>query len=126
VQDDPVTRRLRELESVTDAALAYLPLDGLLNQLLTRVAEILDVDTAAILLLENDGRQLVARAAKGIEEEVSRGVRIPLGRDSRAGSPASYDRSASSTSRKLRSSIPYCARRASSRCSACRCLWRAA
>jgi serine phosphatase RsbU (regulator of sigma subunit)/anti-sigma regulatory factor (Ser/Thr protein kinase) len=80
VQDDPVTRRLRELESVTDAALAYLPLEGLLNQLLTRVAEILDVDTAAILLLENDGRQLVARAAKGIEEEVSRGVRIPVGR----------------------------------------------
>jgi serine phosphatase RsbU (regulator of sigma subunit)/anti-sigma regulatory factor (Ser/Thr protein kinase) len=65
---------------VTDAALAYLPLDGLLNQLLTRVAEILDVDTAAILLLENEGRELVARAAKGIEEEVTRGVRIPVGR----------------------------------------------
>ena len=80
MQDDPVTRRLRELESVTDAALAYLPLDGLLDQLLTRVAEILEVDTAAILLLEKEGRQLVARAAKGIEEEVSRGVRIPVGR----------------------------------------------
>jgi phosphoserine phosphatase RsbU/P len=80
VDGDPVTRRLRDLESVTDAALAYLPLDGLLDQLLTRVAEILDVDTAAILLLENEGRQLVARAAKGIEEEVTRGVRIPVGR----------------------------------------------
>ena len=80
VQGDPVTRRLRDLESVTDAALAYLPLDALLDQLLTRVTEILDVDTAAILLLENEGRQLVARAAKGIEEEVARGVRIPVGR----------------------------------------------
>ena len=80
MQGDPVSRRLHDLESVTDAALAYLPLDGLLDQLLTRVAEILDVDTVAILLLENEGRELVARAAKGIEEEVTRGVRIPVGR----------------------------------------------
>ena len=80
MQGDPVSRRLHDLESVTDAALAYLPLDGLLDQLLARVAEILDVDTVAILLLENEGRELVARAAKGIEEEVTRGVRIPVGR----------------------------------------------
>ena len=34
-------------------------------------------DTAAILLLEQAGRVLRARAAKGIEEEVEQGVRIP-------------------------------------------------
>ena len=42
--------------------------------------EILDVDTAAILLLEDDGRSLVPRAAKGLEEEVQRRVRIPVGK----------------------------------------------
>ena len=72
--------RLRDLESITDAALAYLPIEVLLDELLTRVTEILDADTAAILLLEDDETSLVARAAKGLEEEVERGVRIPVGR----------------------------------------------
>jgi anti-sigma regulatory factor (Ser/Thr protein kinase)/putative methionine-R-sulfoxide reductase with GAF domain len=72
--------RLRDLRSVTDAALAYLPLDELLNELLVRVVTILNADTAAILLLDDDERTLVARAAKGLEEEVERGVRIPVGR----------------------------------------------
>ena len=72
--------RLRDLQSVTDAALAYLPLEALLNELLTRVVAILDADTAAILLLEDDDETLVARAAMGLEEEVQRGVRIPVGK----------------------------------------------
>jgi anti-sigma regulatory factor (Ser/Thr protein kinase) len=72
--------RLRDLQSITDAALAYLPLEVLLDELLTRVIEILGVDTAAILLLDEEEEQLVARAAKGLEEEVERGVRIPVGR----------------------------------------------
>jgi anti-sigma regulatory factor (Ser/Thr protein kinase)/putative methionine-R-sulfoxide reductase with GAF domain len=71
--------RLRDLQRVTDAALAYLPLEVLLDELLARVTEILDVDTAAVLLLEDDDTTLVARAAKGLEEEVERGVRIPVG-----------------------------------------------
>jgi serine phosphatase RsbU (regulator of sigma subunit)/anti-sigma regulatory factor (Ser/Thr protein kinase) len=72
--------RLRDLQNITDAALAYLPLEGLLDELLTRVLAILGVDTAAILLLEDDDTTLVPRAAKGLEEEVERGVRIPVGR----------------------------------------------
>ena len=72
--------RLRGLESVTDSALSYLPLEELLQELLRRVVEILDADTAAILLLEDDGATLAARAAQGLEEEVRRGVRIPVGR----------------------------------------------
>ena len=70
--------RLRKLESVTEAALSSLEIDKLLDELLVRVREILAADTCAVLLLEGD--ELVARAAKGIEEEVERGVRIPLGR----------------------------------------------
>jgi anti-sigma regulatory factor (Ser/Thr protein kinase)/putative methionine-R-sulfoxide reductase with GAF domain len=74
-----VADRLRDLQSITDAALAYLPLEPLLNELLTRVVDILGVDTSAILLLEDDESTLVARAAKGLEEEVERRVRVPVG-----------------------------------------------
>jgi anti-anti-sigma factor len=73
-------RLIRAVQRVADAALAYLPLENLLTELLQRTSEILRSDTAAILLLEPDGKMLRARAAKGIEEEVERGVRIPLGR----------------------------------------------
>ena len=38
------------------------------------------VDTAAVLLLDPSRRFLVATVARGIEEEVHQGVRIPLGR----------------------------------------------
>src|SRR3712207_1240246 len=73
------SRRLHDLQQVTDASLSYLPLDELLDELLTRVRDILGADTAATLLLDDSGRTLVARAAKGLEEEVERGVRIPVG-----------------------------------------------
>jgi signal transduction histidine kinase len=72
--------QLRRLQLVSDAALAHLNLDELLAQLLTRIADILETDTCAVLLLDRENRQLVARAAVGIEEEVEQGVRIPLGR----------------------------------------------
>jgi|tagenome__1003787_1003787.scaffolds.fasta_scaffold20938328_1 serine phosphatase RsbU (regulator of sigma subunit)/anti-sigma regulatory factor (Ser/Thr protein kinase)/putative methionine-R-sulfoxide reductase with GAF domain len=71
---------LRAVQRVTDTALAYLSIDELLDELLERMREILHADTAAILMLEDDGRMLRARAAKGIEEEVEQGVRIPVGR----------------------------------------------
>ena len=72
---------LAALQRVTDAALAHLALDDLLAALLERVAEVLRSDTAAFLLIDDDDeRMLRARAAKGIEEEVEQGVRIPVGR----------------------------------------------
>jgi signal transduction histidine kinase len=71
--------RLRRLQAVTDVALANLSLDDLLDELLLRIRDALDADTAAFLLLDETGSELVARAAKGIEEEVERGVRIPVG-----------------------------------------------
>jgi sigma-B regulation protein RsbU (phosphoserine phosphatase) len=71
---------LRDIRSVTDAALSHLDGDDLLAALVSRVREVLDADTAAVLLLDNSGRQLIATAASGLEEEVSQGVRIPVGR----------------------------------------------
>src|SRR4051812_957015 len=71
---------LAELQKVTDAALAHLTLDDLLTELLHRIVEILHTDTAAFLLMDEEAGVVAARAAKGIEEEVEQGVRIPLGR----------------------------------------------
>jgi serine phosphatase RsbU (regulator of sigma subunit)/anti-sigma regulatory factor (Ser/Thr protein kinase) len=68
-----------DLKRVTEARLAYLNLDDLLNELLNRTVDIIGADTAAILLLEDDGRTLAARAAKGLEAEVERGFRLPIG-----------------------------------------------
>jgi GAF domain-containing protein len=72
--------RLRRLQTLTDAALAHLDLEPLLASLLARTREALEVDTCAVLLLDEETQELVARAAVGIEEEVERGVRIPVGR----------------------------------------------
>ncbi len=75
----PDADRLRRLQALTDAALAHLELDALLPTLLLRTREVLGVDTCAVLLLDEETDELVARAAVGIEEEVERGVRIPVG-----------------------------------------------
>ena len=71
--------KLRDIRSVTDAALSHLGADDLLTAVLSRVKEILDADTVAVLLLDSSGRQLIATAASGLEEEVRQGVRIPVG-----------------------------------------------
>jgi signal transduction histidine kinase len=73
------SERLERLRLLTDAALAHLELEELLNALLDRTRQLLDVDTCAVLLLDEATNELVARAAVGIEEAVERGVRIPVG-----------------------------------------------
>jgi phosphoserine phosphatase RsbU/P len=70
---------LRRLLAVTDAALAHLDIDELLAELASRTRELMGTDTATVLLLEPSGRDLVATAAAGLEEEVRQGARIPLG-----------------------------------------------
>jgi sigma-B regulation protein RsbU (phosphoserine phosphatase) len=78
---DPVSvaARLRDIQSITDAALSHLDERELLAELLDRVRDILQADTAAVLLLDVRSGQLMATAASGLEEEVRQGVRIPLG-----------------------------------------------
>jgi anti-sigma regulatory factor (Ser/Thr protein kinase)/putative methionine-R-sulfoxide reductase with GAF domain len=72
--------RLHDIEAVTDAELAHLDVEDLLHVLLDRVRDVLEVDTAAVLLLDVTSRYLVATASRGIEDEVVQGVRIPMGR----------------------------------------------
>ncbi|HEX5450272.1 MAG TPA: GAF domain-containing protein [Gaiellaceae bacterium] len=73
------TSRLRRLQSLTDAALAHLDLEPLLGALLERTRDMLEADTCAVLLLDEDTDELVAHAAVGLEHAVEAGIRIPLG-----------------------------------------------
>jgi anti-sigma regulatory factor (Ser/Thr protein kinase)/putative methionine-R-sulfoxide reductase with GAF domain len=74
----PATQ-VRLLYRLSDPTLAELGLEKFLDELLDRVQDALRVDTVAILLLDEEAQQLVAHAAKGLEEEVEAGVRIPIG-----------------------------------------------
>jgi serine phosphatase RsbU (regulator of sigma subunit)/anti-sigma regulatory factor (Ser/Thr protein kinase) len=73
-------RRLERLQSIADAALGYMSLEDMLGELLERIRGVLGVDTAAVLLLDEERNVLVARAARGLEEEVRQGVQVPLAR----------------------------------------------
>jgi phosphoserine phosphatase RsbU/P len=76
----PVETRLRDIQSITDAALSRLDDPALLAELLDRIREVLQADTAAVLLLDFSSGHLIATAAAGLEDEVRQGTRIPVGR----------------------------------------------
>ena len=75
----PLLDRLRGIQALTDSTLSYLDDHALLAELLDRVKDILDADTAEVLILDRSATHLVATAASGLEEEVYQGVRVPLG-----------------------------------------------
>ncbi|MCU4183024.1 SpoIIE family protein phosphatase [Acidiferrimicrobium sp. IK] len=98
----PAEDQLANFRAVTDSQLGRLDVEDLLVELLERVRGILDADTAAVLLLDDDSGDLVARAACGIEEEVRQGVRVPVGvgfagRVARSGQPVRLERVDSTT-----------------------------
>lgn len=68
--------RMRQVQVVTETALAHLSLEKLLAELIDRVRDAMDVDTVVILLVE-EGDDLVAWATKGLELDVR--IRVPLG-----------------------------------------------
>ena len=122
---DDAEDKLRDIRSVTDAALSHLDADELLAALLDRVRAILDGDTAAVLLLDSSGRQLVATAASGLEEEVSPGCPDPgwpgfRGPHRRRAAPGHLGPGRS----RHWCSTRCCWRRASGRWWACRCWCR--
>ena len=75
-----VSERLRRIESITDAALAHLDFEELLEELLDRICELLDVETSAVLLLDDSAQLLVPTATRGLEDEIRQGIRIPVGK----------------------------------------------
>ena len=69
---------VRRLQTITDSALSHLTLNDLLSEILHRIRQLLGADSAAILLVSEDGQYLIGRAAIGIDEEKQ--VRVPMGR----------------------------------------------
>lgn len=77
---EAATQRIRHLQGVTDTALAHLNLDDLLRELLGHIRVLLGADTVVFLLMLEGGRELIVRAAHGLEQEAAQGMRIPVGR----------------------------------------------
>jgi hypothetical protein len=61
---------LQALQRVTDAALAHLELDDLLPELVEHFRSILEVDVAAVLLMEDGDGALRLGAVAGVEHEL--------------------------------------------------------
>jgi PAS domain S-box-containing protein len=70
--------RLHAIQRITDAALSYLGLDDLLRELLARLRSTLRADVASVQLLDEEGKEVYARAIDGVPFERVAGVRIPL------------------------------------------------
>ena len=84
--------RLRAIQSITDSALSRLDDRELLVELLDRTREILQADTAAVLLLDFSSGQLIATAAAGLEERCARVSGSRWGGGLPGGSPLSTSR----------------------------------
>lgn len=72
---------VRRLQVVADIALSHLSLEDLLRGMLTRIRELLKADSAAVLLVTQDGENLSARATVGWENEFTAASSIPMGSD---------------------------------------------
>jgi PAS domain S-box-containing protein len=66
------SRRLWQLQHISEAALSHLSVDELLHELLVRVAHTLDVETALVLLTDDDRDYLNVRATLGLDKSIER------------------------------------------------------
>jgi PAS domain S-box-containing protein len=73
-------RELRALGRITDIAIGRSTYPEMLNELLARLVEELEVDEAALLLLDEEKHELVVQAARGLADVPMPDVRIPVGR----------------------------------------------
>jgi serine phosphatase RsbU (regulator of sigma subunit)/anti-sigma regulatory factor (Ser/Thr protein kinase) len=72
-------RRLDQLQTILEASLTAQSVDEFLHELLTNVRNILHADRSAILVLDEDERVLRIASAVGMDPEVEREVKVPLG-----------------------------------------------
>ncbi|HEU4567640.1 MAG TPA: GAF domain-containing SpoIIE family protein phosphatase [Marmoricola sp.] len=79
-EPDDAEARLQRLEAITDVSLSRLDVDKFVDELLDRIRDLLRADTVAVLLLDESEEFLVANYARGLEEEVRQGSRVPVGR----------------------------------------------
>jgi PAS domain S-box-containing protein len=80
VEAETATEKIKRLQAVADTALQHLTVDDLLDEMLARVRELLNVESVTILLLSDDGKYLVRRSGVGLESEAAKDVRIEIGR----------------------------------------------
>ncbi len=66
---DAATKRVRDLQWITDATLAHRALDELLDELLERITRVFEADHGAILLSVGDGRRLEVGASRGASSQ---------------------------------------------------------
>jgi serine phosphatase RsbU (regulator of sigma subunit) len=72
--------RIHNLEAISAAGLSNVRLDDLLEEVLRIIADAVGSERAVLLLLDDDGDELVARAAVGLEGMVPlEEIRVPVG-----------------------------------------------
>ncbi len=77
-QAEKLATRLRRLQTVVDATFLTGSLDELLRELLSRLREAVEVDTATILILDEGESELVVRHALGFGAQAE--GRVPMGK----------------------------------------------
>jgi signal transduction protein with GAF and PtsI domain len=89
-------QKLQRWQTVTDSTLSGLDADDLLSELLRRTRELLHADTAAVLLLDANGADLVPAATVGFDEAALNPALLLAdgfaGRIAASGQPATVDR----------------------------------
>ena len=65
---------------LTDTVPTHSVLQTLLHQLLHCIRQVMVVDTVTVLLQVQNEQQLAVHATLGLEEEITQGIRIPIGR----------------------------------------------
>jgi serine phosphatase RsbU (regulator of sigma subunit) len=72
------TRRLQQLQAVTDATLSGLGFDDLARRLLSTLRAVLQTDSATLLLIDRSGTELVEHSTVGVETD-GPSVTVPFG-----------------------------------------------
>jgi serine phosphatase RsbU (regulator of sigma subunit)/anti-sigma regulatory factor (Ser/Thr protein kinase) len=67
---EAATKRVRDLQWITDAALPHVGLQDLLDQLLDRIVQVFGADHGAVLIRDEDGSRLELRASRGVAENL--------------------------------------------------------
>lgn len=78
-QPDGAQDRLSRIELVTDTSLAHFGLEQMLRELLDRVRELLDADSAVVLIHDSAAGTLVPTATSGLNENVGTAGRVRIG-----------------------------------------------
>ncbi|MGZ8596867.1 MAG: SpoIIE family protein phosphatase [Actinomycetota bacterium] len=74
-----LTKRLQQIQAVTDATLTQLGFDDLAGRLLQTLREVLGTDSATLLLLDRTGTELIEHTTVGVATD-GPGAPVPIGR----------------------------------------------